>query len=347
MSVATEVRDVLVIGSGPAGYTAAIYLARADLTPLVFEGFQYGGALMTTTEVENFPGFADGIQGPDLMAAMRTQAERFGADLRMEDVDRVDLSGPVKRAWVDGIEYAAPVRRAGHRFGRPLPWPAGRGAAGRPRRLRLRDLRRLLLPQPGRRGRSAAATRRWRRPPSSPGSPARVTIVHRRDSFRASAIMLDRARANPKIRWETNAAGRRGPRHRRGHRPDAGGHRHRCEQRELRRHRHVRRDRPRSPVGAVRRPDRPRPGRLRADRGADQPDQSSTACSPAAIWSTTPTGRRSPRPAPAVPPRWTPSTTWPITARHTTDPEPGARRHRWPDRPSTVRPIRRPDHVVN
>src|SRR5690606_9824627 len=95
-AMSETIHDVIIVGSGPAGYTAAIYSARAELEPLVFEGSQFGGALMTTTDVENFPGFADGMMGPDLMMQMREQAEKFGADLRMEDVTDMDLTGDVK-----------------------------------------------------------------------------------------------------------------------------------------------------------------------------------------------------------------------------------------------------------
>ena len=108
--------DVIIVGSGPAGYTAAIYSARAELTPLVFEGSQFGGALMTTTEVENFPGFAEGMMGPDLMMQMREQAERFGADLRMEDVTSIDLVGDVKTVRVGEEEHRARAVILGQRF---------------------------------------------------------------------------------------------------------------------------------------------------------------------------------------------------------------------------------------
>src|SRR5690606_9311564 len=102
-----QVRNLIIVGSGPAGYTAALYAARAQLEPLVFEGSQFGGALMTTTDVENYPGFSDGIMGPDLMQQMRAQAERFGAELRAEDVEELELTGDIKYATVNGERYAA------------------------------------------------------------------------------------------------------------------------------------------------------------------------------------------------------------------------------------------------
>lgn len=106
--MSTTVHDVVIVGSGPAGYTAAIYAARANLKPLVLAGFlEPGGELVKTTEVENFPGFPEGILGPDLMRRMEGQAKRFGAKIIFEDAESLDLQGPVKRIVADGIEYLA------------------------------------------------------------------------------------------------------------------------------------------------------------------------------------------------------------------------------------------------
>src|ERR1041384_8665125 len=101
------VRDVVIIGSGPAGYTAGVYTARAGLKPLLIEGFQYGGALINTTEVENFPGFPDGVMGPELMDMMRKQAEKFGAEIITDDATELDLTGDIKRVTVGGEVHQA------------------------------------------------------------------------------------------------------------------------------------------------------------------------------------------------------------------------------------------------
>src|SRR5690606_29521831 len=105
--MSTPVRDLIIVGSGPAGYTAAAYAARAELQPLLSEATQLGGALMTTTEVEHFPGFRGGIIAPDLMAQTRDQPKRFRADIRTEDVDAIDLSGPVKKVTVGDETFEA------------------------------------------------------------------------------------------------------------------------------------------------------------------------------------------------------------------------------------------------
>ncbi|MBV7293801.1 thioredoxin-disulfide reductase [Corynebacterium sp. TAE3-ERU16] len=203
MTTTPPVHDVIIVGSGPAGYTAAIYAARAELNPLVFEGIEYGGSLMTTTEVENYPGFAEGIMGPELMEQMRSQAERFGADLRQDLVDRMDLSGDIKKVWVDDEEFAARTVIL------------AMGAA--PRYLGVPGEQELLG-----RGVSSCATcdgfffRDQDIAVIGGGDSAMeealfltrfassVTIVHRREEFRASAIMEERARANDKIRFVTN-----------------------------------------------------------------------------------------------------------------------------------------------
>ena len=107
MDTQQEIHKTIIIGSGPAGLTAAIYTARGKLQPLVIEGYTAGGQLMLTTEVENYPGFSDGIMGPELMGTFRDQAERFGTQFISKDVTKVDLTEPVKKVWVDDDLYLA------------------------------------------------------------------------------------------------------------------------------------------------------------------------------------------------------------------------------------------------
>src|SRR5690625_2546905 len=202
---APAVHDVIVIGSGPAGYTAAIYAARAQLAPLVFEDSSYGGALMTTTDVENYPGFRDAILGPELMDQMREQALRFGADLRMEDVESVHLDAPVKTVVTgDGQTHRArAVILAMGAAARYLHVPGEQELLGRGVSscatcdgFFFRDQDIAVIGGGDSAMEEATFLTRFARS---------VTIVHRREEFRASRIMLERARANPKIRFHTNA----------------------------------------------------------------------------------------------------------------------------------------------
>src|SRR4051794_13341777 len=200
----TDVRNLIIVGSGPAGYTAAVYAARANLKPLVIEGVQSGGALMTTTEVENFPGFPDAIIGPELMDSMRKQAERFGAELLTDDATRVELAGDVKTVWVGATPYRArAVILATGSAWRPLNVPGEQSLLGH--------------------GVSSCATcdgfffRNQHIVVVGGGDSAMeeasfltrfaetVTIIHRRDEFRASKIMAERALNNEKIKVEWNS----------------------------------------------------------------------------------------------------------------------------------------------
>ncbi|MFJ6012188.1 thioredoxin-disulfide reductase [Streptomyces sp. NPDC092952] len=205
----SDVRNVIIIGSGPAGYTAALYTARASLKPLVFEGaVTAGGALMNTTDVENFPGFQDGIMGPELMDNMRAQAERFGAELVPDDVVAVDLTGDIKTV----TDTAGTVHRAKavivttgsqHRklglpnedalSGRGVSWCATCDG------FFFKDQDIAVVGGGDTAMEEATFLSRFAKS---------VTIVHRRDTLRASKAMQERAFADPKIKfaWDSEVA---------------------------------------------------------------------------------------------------------------------------------------------
>jgi thioredoxin reductase (NADPH) len=207
-----EVRNVIIIGSGPSGYTAALYAARANLKPLVIEGVQSGGALMTTTEVENFPGHPDGIMGPELMDNMRKQAERFGAEFITDDVSRVDFGRQPTEPGADGLKtvyvgeteyFARAVILSTGSAWRPIGIPGeqellGHGVSSCATCDGFFFRNQHIIVVGGGDSAMEEATFLTRFAET-------VTIVHRRDSFRASKVMQVRALTNPKIKVEWNS----------------------------------------------------------------------------------------------------------------------------------------------
>jgi thioredoxin reductase (NADPH) len=202
--MSSDIREVIIIGGGPAAYTAALYSARANLHPLVFEGFAYGGQLMITSDVDNYPGFRDGILGPELMQTMRAQAERFGAEMVPDDVTRVDFSQQPLRVYVGEQEHlarsvivatGATARQLGLESevslqGRGVSYCAVCDAAF----FRAKNV--VVVGGGDSAMEEATFLAKFA---------TNVTIVHRRDEFRASRIMYDHARSKPNIDFVTNA----------------------------------------------------------------------------------------------------------------------------------------------
>jgi thioredoxin reductase (NADPH) len=201
----SETYDVVIVGSGPAGYTAALYAARANLDVLVFQGFEVGGQLMLTSDVENYPGYRDGVMGPEMMDDFEAQAARFGAKMRPENVERVDLSERPFKLWAEGEEEPVLARTVAIATGAKARWLGlpgeqrlmGRGVSGCATcdGFFFKDKQVAVVGGGDTAMEEALFLSKFA---------GEVLIIHRRDEFRASKIMLERAKKNPKITFITN-----------------------------------------------------------------------------------------------------------------------------------------------
>jgi thioredoxin reductase (NADPH) len=201
----SETYDVVIVGSGPAGYTAALYAARANLDVLMFQGFEVGGQLMLTSDVENYPGYREGVMGPDMMDDFEAQAARFGAKMRPENVERVDLSERPFKLWAEGEEEPVLARSVVIATGAKAKWLGlpgeqrlmGRGVSGCATcdGFFFKDKRVAVVGGGDTAMEEALFLTKFA---------GEVLLIHRRDEFRASKIMLERARNNPKISFLTD-----------------------------------------------------------------------------------------------------------------------------------------------
>ena len=205
MALDGRIYDTVIIGSGPAGYTAALYASRANLDTLVFQGFESGGQLMLTSDVENFPGYRDGVVGPDMMDDLEAQAARFGAEMRLENVERVDFSERPFKLWAEDEEEPTLTNSVIIATGAKAKWLGlegeqrlmGRGVSGCATcdGFFFRDKRVAVVGGGDTAMEEAAVLSKYAR---------EVLLIHRRDQFRASKIMLERARKNPRITFMTD-----------------------------------------------------------------------------------------------------------------------------------------------
>ncbi|HZC19813.1 MAG TPA: thioredoxin-disulfide reductase [Rubrobacteraceae bacterium] len=205
MALAEKTYDIVVIGSGPAGYTAALYASRANLDTLVFQGFESGGQLMLTSDVENYPGYRDGVMGPDMMDDFEAQAARFGAEMRLDNVERVDFSERPFKLWAEGEEEPTLARAVIIATGAKAKWLGlpgerrlmGRGVSGCATcdGFFFKDKKVAVVGGGDTAMEEALTLSKYA---------GEVVLIHRRDQFRASKIMLERARKDPRITFVTD-----------------------------------------------------------------------------------------------------------------------------------------------